>query len=328
MESGMRIIFLGTSELGIPSLEALIRETDHEVRVFTKPDQTGGRGRKRLASPIKRRAQALGLNCAQPEDMNAPDVLEAVRDFDADVLVTASYWAKLSEPLLAIPRFGGVNIHPSLLPRFRGAAPIQHALLHGDSVTGVTIFRMSRKMDGGAILGQVSIPVAPDDTYLTLHDKLAREAAPLLLEVLKRLNEGKAAPVPQDESKVVPAPKLSKRDGLIPWDHSAKEIHQRVRAVTPWPGAYTFYALPSVQRRILIIETRVAEEESAFAAGAPGCIVSEAPRIVVACGKGYLEILRLKREGKKEMSAEAFLRGMPLVKGQAFQSHSSTEEKA
>jgi methionyl-tRNA formyltransferase len=241
--------------------------------------------------------------------------------------VVASYWAKLSEPLLRLPRFGAINIHPSLLPRYRGAAPIQHALLRGDTVTGVTIFSISSKMDAGDILGQVSVPVEEDDDSLTLHDRLAREAVPLLLKVLDALENGRASPRSQDESQVIRAPKLSKKDGAIPWRQSAEAIQRRIRALISWPGAFTYYPTPAALIRIIITRSQVIQEEACFGRAHPGCIVQNEPRLVVACGEGFLEILQLKREGKKDLSAEAFLRGMKLTTGSAFVTPDSVEGK-
>lgn len=312
----MRILFVGTSELGIPSLRALAAAGAHRVWVVTKPDRRAGRGRGLVFPPVKEAALGMGLPLEQPENINHPEFLARVREIAPRALVTAAYWAKLSPALLALAHHGGINIHPSLLPRFRGAAPIQYALLHGDRVTGVTLFRMTERMDAGPVLGRVEVPVAPSDDYRTLHDKLAEAAAPLLCRVLEGLEAGTLVPEPQDEAKAVFAPKLTKEDGAVPWHRSAVEIERFVRAFTPWPGAYTFCNLRRRRARLILTRTRVKEGAGPFAGKArPGTVVSASGGLLVACGEGCLEIVRLKREGGKELDADAFLRGMPLEAG-------------
>jgi methionyl-tRNA formyltransferase len=225
----------------------------------------------------------------------------------------------MSKALLEQAEFGGINIHPSLLPRYRGAAPIQYALLNGDPVTGVTLFRMESRMDAGEILGQTEVAVAPGDDCSTLHDKLARAAAPLLLRVLDDLEEGALVPRPQDEARVVFAPKLAKRDGAIPWERTAREIERLVRAFSPWPGAFAFYRRGGKCIRLIVTKASVLEGRPPEGA-APGEIVEAEDRIVVACAGGLLEIARLKREGRKEMSAGEFLRGLSLERGAVLKS--------
>jgi methionyl-tRNA formyltransferase len=313
----MRIVFVGTSELGIPSLNALVEQGRHAVVVITKPDMVGGRGRKVIESPVKREAVRLGLEVRQPEKINADETIRWMKDQGTDVMVVASFWAKLSDTLLEAPRFGGINIHPSLLPRYRGAAPIQHALLNGDKITGVTIFRIRKRMDAGEILGQVEEPVSAEDNYLILHDRLAEKAAPLLLGVLDRIENGTIEPVLQDESGVVLAPKVAKEDGAIDWTRSAEEIEHQIQALTPWPGAYSFY--PRGSKKIRLIVTRGSALEGH---GEPGRIVDARKRILVGCGSGLLNIVRLKREGKTEMAADAFLRGLQIEEGAFLMSES------
>ncbi|MHC4944941.1 MAG: methionyl-tRNA formyltransferase [Planctomycetota bacterium] len=315
----MRIVFVGTSALGIPSLKILAKRTSHEIKVITKPDQTGGRRGKSIASPLKLAAEELGFAIQEPDKINDPESLDWLREYGPDVMVVASFWAKLSEALLEIPRFGGINIHPSLLPRYRGAAPIQYTLLNGDAMTGVTIFQIRSKMDAGEILGQVETNVEPADNYLTLHDRLAEAAAPLLISVLEALESGEADPRIQDESKVLLAPKISKEQGGIDWNRSAPEIERQVRAFNPWPGAFTFFPIRSKPMRINITEAAVVESDPRCAKGRAGEIVESRGCIKVCCqGGGCLEIARIQREGKKEMSAEEFLRGVKMNPGDRF----------
>ena len=310
----MRVLFTGTSELGIPTLEALAADPRHETVVLTKPDQVAGRGRRIISSPIKKVAEKLGLVCRTPVRANDSDFVDAVNAESFDLILVASYWARLSEAFLSTARFGGVNIHPSLLPRYRGAAPIQHALLNGDPTTGVTLFAMEQRMDAGGILVQVEESVRPDDDYLTLHDRLARRAAPLALTLMDDLEAGRAVPRPQDEAEAVAAPKLSREDGLVDWSEPAAAIERKTRAFHPWPGAYTFVHKRGKARRLLLIEAKVAYDEVAVSE-APGTVLEAGPRLVVACGRDRLEIRNIQQEGKKAMDADAFLRGRAVECG-------------
>jgi methionyl-tRNA formyltransferase len=315
----MRIVFVGTSALGIPSLKALASRTSHEIQVITKPDQKGGRGGKSIASPLKEVARELNLPIEEPVDINGAEHLASLRTCGPDVMVVASFWAKLSEELLGIPRLGGINIHPSLLPRYRGAAPIQYALLNGDALSGVTIFQIRKRMDAGEILGQVEAAVEPSDNYQTLHDRLSEMASPLLISVLEDLESGRARPRAQDESKVVLAPKISKEQGEIDWRDSAARIERRIRAFSPWPGAFTFLPIRSRPVRVQIREARILDSDPGSAKCRAGEVLECGARIKVCCeGGGNLDIIRIQREGKKEMSAEEFLRGVKLNPGDRF----------
>jgi len=324
LESGegsrpMHIVFIGTSELGIPSLRALKERTAHDIAVISKPDQVGGRGNRVIAPPLKLAAQELGLDCMQPVDVNSEEIIGFVREFEADLIVTASFWARLSRELLAAPRFGGLNIHPSLLPRYRGAAPVQHAILNNDAVTGVTIFQMRERMDAGEILGREETPISGDDDFPSLHNKLANAAAPLLLRVLDEIEHGSMSPVPQDDSDAVMAPKLKREDGRIDWRSSAAHIERLVRAMVPWPGAYTFVRHRRSFVRIIITKSRCTESvDSTASAPEPGEIVESGKRLIVACSEGFLDVLRLKREGKNELPTEEFTKGMHFEPGTRF----------
>lgn len=313
----MRIIFVGTSELGIPSLKALKEQGKHQVFVVSKPDQTGGRGNRVFPSPIKKAALALGYDCHTPENINSQEMLDWVKETKSRIIIVASFWAKLSKQLLESVEFGGVNIHPSLLPKYRGAAPIQHALLNGDPVTGVTLFQMAGRMDAGPILAQTQEPVLLEDNNLTLHDRLAEKAAPLLLNLLQGFEEGAVKPREQDDSQMTLAPKFNKNHGRIQWAQPAENIERQIRAMTPWPGAFTFYVRGRKRIRLSILKAK------AFAAQnpvEPGRAVLTEKRLKIACKDSELEILRLQREGKKEMSAEEFLRGAPMEAGAVFSS--------
>jgi len=318
----MRILFVGTSELGIPSLKALNEHGGHTVIVATKPDQIGGRGKKMICSPVKLAANELGVECKESNNANSPEMISLVKDNDLQIIVVASFWAKLGSQLLDAAPLGGINIHPSLLPRFRGAAPIQHALLNGDPVSGVTIFQMMNRMDAGMILARVEEKVDPIDNYATLHDRLSLIAAPLLLKLLDDLEAGSVSPVAQDESKVVPAPMFSKKDGLIDWSKNADQIERLIRATFPWPGAFTFLKKGKKRHRLSILKSTVFTGQDTIGSIEEGALAIIDDRLMVACGQGYLEIEELKREGKKRMSAKEFLRGCTLQAGSRFEGNS------
>jgi len=311
----MKIVFVGTSELGIPSLEALVAQGRHEIQLITKPDQQGGRGRGRIVSPLTRAGQDLGLSIQQPQDINAEETIAWLKAYSPRVMVVASYWARLGNPLLSVPELGAINIHPSLLPRFRGAAPIQHALLQGDPVTGVTLFQIVARMDAGDILGQVEVIVDPEDNAQTLHDRLARASAPLLLRVLEEMDSGTAQPRPQNHAERVLARKLSKAQGAMDWTRNAVELERMVRALWPWPGAFTFCPGKKRPIRLIVARSRVAVESELPGGGRPGEVANLTGRLVIYCGKGALELLLVQREGKKVMSAEELLRGLNLGPG-------------
>ncbi|MBU0755336.1 MAG: methionyl-tRNA formyltransferase [Planctomycetes bacterium] len=317
----MRIVFLGTSELGIPALKALEADETHSIKVVTKPDRIAGRGRKRIPTPLKETALELGLEVNEPEDVNAPDFLQWVKENETDVLVVASFGEKLSDDLLDLPRFGGVNIHPSLLPRYRGASPVQYALLNGDEITGVSIFQIREKMDAGEILGQVREMVMPEDDYLSLHERLSEAAAPLMCDVLKAMEAGTLVPQTQDDSLAVKAPSIRKEQGRIDWSLPAEKIVCRVRAFSHWPGAFTFYVHKSRRVRLLILKAEADASNPDAPSSRPGELLAIGESIMVACGAGTkLYILSLQREGKKAMSVVEFLRGMPLAPGSIFES--------
>ncbi|HID07250.1 MAG TPA: methionyl-tRNA formyltransferase, partial [Armatimonadetes bacterium] len=235
----LRIVFMGTPDFSVPSLEAIHRAGYDIAMVVTAPDRFAGRGRKLRPPPIKSKAQALGIPIMQPEDVNAPDALTALRRCAPDVVVVVSYGQILKSDCLAIPVHGCINLHPSLLPKYRGAAPIQYALLNGERVTGVTTIFMNERMDAGDIILQREVPIHEDDTAKTLAQRLAIEGAQLLVETLALIADGRAPRIPQDESQATYAPRISKDMARIDWRQSVVRIMNQVRAFNPQPGAYT-----------------------------------------------------------------------------------------
>jgi len=303
----MRVLFVGTSDLGIPTLEALAGRGRHEVGVITKPDARAGRGQRLNEPPVKRAAARLELGISQPGDINSEEGMAAARAFSPHVILVASYAVKISEAFLDLAPHRGINIHPSLLPKYRGASPAAHAILNGDGVTGVSIIRVAQRMDSGDILGRIEVPVDPRETAGELEERLSRAAPGLVLRVLDELESGTAKPVPQDEAGVVPAPRFSKTDGLVDWSRSAAEIDRFVRAMTPWPGAYTFLDSGRKGLRLNVFEALPVEAPDDRPAA--GTVLDRDGRFIVACGSGALDVLRVQREGKNPVSGSEFLRG-------------------
>ena len=235
----IRIIMLGTGDFALPTFEHLI-ETGHDVvALVTQPDRPQGRKQELIASLIKRSAESRGITVDQPEDVNAAEALERVRELKPDLLVTAAYGQILSPTLLSIPRLGGINLHGSILPAYRGAAPVARAIQNGETASGVTVIRMTPKIDAGGIVSIARTPIGPDETAGELEFRLARLGAPLVVEAIAALDAGSITILPQDRLKVTKAPKLRKEDGLIDWQKPAQAIHDLVRAMQPWPVAQT-----------------------------------------------------------------------------------------
>ena len=301
--SSLRIIFAGTPDFAAEALAALL-ETPHEIlAVYTQPDRPAGRGRQLKPSPVKQLALAHQLPVFQPVSLKDPERIEELRALEADVMVVAAYGLLLPPEVLNIPRYGCLNIHASLLPRWRGAAPIQRAILAGDSETGITIMQMDAGLDTGAMLLKKSCPITPQDTSASLHDRLAELGSQAIVEALAQLPELKATP--QDESQVTYANKLSKAEAQIDWHHSAEEIARQVRAYNPWPVAQT-----SVNGQTLRIWT--AEAQVQDVTDSTGTVIGQDKQgIDIACGKGVLRITRLQPAGSKPMDAAAFLNGRP-----------------
>ena len=310
--AALRIIFMGTPEIACPALEALLDSREFEVvAVVTQPDQPKGRGLKLQPSPVKEIALAANLPVLQPGRARDENFIQELRGLQPDIIAVTAYGQILPQSILDLPRFGCVNVHTSLLPRYRGAAPIQSAILNGDAETGVTIMKMDAGMDTGDILAQEPTPIQPTDDAQTLHDRLGRMGAALLARTIPDYVSGKIQPQPQPKEGVLLAPKIKKEHGHIDWTQPAQAIWNRVRAFTPWPGAFTF--LPSQPHPQML---KIWQAEAVAQSGPPGTILSaDKNGIVVACGEGALKILVLQREGSRRMSAQEFLTGHPLKAG-------------
>jgi methionyl-tRNA formyltransferase len=283
------------------------------VAVVTQPDREKGRGRKVVISPVKELALQHGLSTLQPERVKEEAFQEVVRGLQPDLIVVVAYGQILPKSILSIPKFGAVNVHASLLPKYRGAAPIAWAILKGEKVTGVTTMMMDEGMDTGDILLQTEVPIGDEETCERLRDRLASSGAQLLLETLEKMKTGDIRPIPQDHSKATYAPPLKKEDGHIDWGKGAKDIDRQIRAVNPWPGAFTKWG----DQLLKIFKGEVKEGEPA---GKPGAVVWVGSDFVeVETGKGLFRIQEVQLEGRRRMALREFLSGHPIPVGTVFQ---------
>ncbi len=295
----MRIAFMGTAELACPCLEAVAKLSGHQVvTVVTQPDRPKGRNLKPAPPPVKVAAERLGLLVQQPLKIREPAAIDSLRAVQPDLIIVVAYGQILPKPVLEIPRLGCINVHTSLLPRWRGAAPIQYAILHGDHETGVTTMYMDEHMDTGDIILQRAQLIHADDTSATLHDRLAKLGADLLVETVGLIAEGKAPHAKQDETRATHAKKITKEDGRIDWTCSAIQIERQVRAFNPWPGTHT--RLGDLLLKVWKVE--VVEGVS----GNPGELLHG---LIVATSQGGVRIQELQPANSKRMSIDAFLRG-------------------
>lgn len=301
----MRIIFMGTPEFAVPSLERLILEQYQVVAVYTQPDKAAGRGRSLASSPVKRAAIEWNIPVVQPVSLKEDTVLSQLASFQTDVIVVAAFGQILPRSVLDIPAHGCINIHPSLLPKHRGASPVAAAILAGDEFTGVSLMLMGKGLDTGPVLAQAQIAISGLDTTGSLTAKLSLIAAQLLIEVLPSWVKGEIIPRPQDKAKASYSGEFSKKDGEIDWQISAVDIWRRVRAFYPWPGCYTKWQ----GRQLKIIEVVPVPEEKSGEAGQVVALNKGGAVFGVNTGDGVLGILKVQLEGKRVMYADEFLRG-------------------
>lgn len=301
----MRAIFFGTPQLAVPSLEAVASIADVAL-VVSQPDRRAGRGMKLRPPPVKVRAQELGLEVIQPKRVKRPAFAEQLRALEADVAVVIAYGRILPRAVLDAPRRGCVNVHASLLPRWRGAGPIQWAIAHGDAETGVCLMQMDEGMDTGPVLACRRTPIGPNETAGELGPRLAQMGADLLIEELGRWVAGDIEPQPQPTEGVTMAPLLQKEDGRIDWTRGAASVHDRARGLHPWPGAFTTLA----GRVLKVHRTRLVAGE-----GEPGAVLRADTELVVACASGAIALDVLQLHGRKRLDASAFLAGHPIELG-------------
>lgn len=307
----MRIVFFGTGNFGVPSLKKILLSDHDMVLAVTRPDSVSGRGWKRRATPVRSVLEKVSpaTDILQPEDLSDPGFLSRLERARADIFIVIDYGKILKQDVLRIPSRYCLNLHPSLLPKYRGPAPINHAILNGEKETGNTVIRMDERMDAGPVISSEKTAIGQNEDAAGLFEKLADKGADLLLKSLGRIEEGKEVFTAQDEREASYAPKLRKDQGRIEWGTDAREIANRLRAFKPWPGIYTYTGGKSLK----IIEA-VAEETPA-GVSVPATVISTESGLVVSSGKGALRILRLQPEGKRVMTWDEFLRGHSLPVG-------------
>ena len=300
----LRLVYMGTARFAVPSLRALAAGRHEVIAVYTQPARAAGRGLKARPSPVHTAALELGVVVHTPETLKAAAEREVLAGLRADLAVVAAYGLILPKSILDVPRLGGINLHASLLPRWRGAAPIQRALLAGDGETGVTIIQMEPSLDTGPILAMERVPITAEATAASLHDTLADLAARMVGPTIDQLASGRITPHPQPDQGVTYAPKVDKAEARLDWSRPAPFLERQLRAFNPWPGCWTDLD----GERLLVLEG-----ELAAGVGAPGEVLDD--RMTIACGEGALRLTRVQRAGGRPMSADAFLRGFPLPVG-------------
>ena len=301
----MRVVFMGTPEFAVPSLEHLILNQYQVVAVYTQPDRPAGRGRSMVPSPVKKAALTRALPVLQPVSLKDKDAVAQLAGFSPDVIVVAAYGQILPQSVLDIPEYGCINIHPSLLPKYRGASPVAAAILSGDDFTGVSIMLLDRGLDTGPVFIRAAVPVSPQDTTGSLTVKLSLVAARLLQEVMVRWPRGEIAPQPQNASEATCCGQFTKEEGEIDWELPTVDIWRRVRAFNPWPGCYTRWR----GRQLKIIEAVPLPREGKIEAGKVVALDREEAAFGVCTGDGVLGISNVQLEGKRTMSAAEFFRG-------------------
>ncbi|MDA0747668.1 MAG: methionyl-tRNA formyltransferase [bacterium] len=306
----MRLVFMGTPDFAVPSLERLAKSEHELVGVVTRPDRQQGRGRKVLPPPVKVTAQRLGLPVVQPEMLREPGFLEALHGLEADLFVVVAF-VILPGVVLKVPKYGSVNLHPSLLPKYRGAAPINWAVIRGEAETGLTVFRLTSKVDAGDLLYQETVPIGPDETAGELYERLKVQGAEAVVRAVDALSQGTATPRPQSNDGVTKAPKLEKGDGRIDWTKDAVSIRNLIRGTNPFPGAFT---------QLKSENLKVHRAELAEGLGRPGEVILADGKqgLVVATACGALSLEEVQPAGKGRISGAELVRGYRVEKGEVL----------
>lgn len=305
----MRVVFLGTPEFAVPSLKALVSARHEVAAVFTQPDRPKGRGHELKESPVKRAASELGIPVHQPERIRRPGYVDLLRTLAPDLMVVVGYGQLIPTTIIELPPHGILNVHGSLLPKYRGAAPIQWAIANGESRTGVTIMQIDAGLDTGDMLLKAPVDIGSDETAPELSARLAPLGAQLLLRAIQQISDGTVQREKQNDVEATYAPILKKEDGLIDWSRPADQIYNRLRGFTPWPGAYTSFR----GQPLLVLRAKPLEG----GAIPTGVVRAENRRLFVGCdGDSVLELLEVQLAGKKRISAEAFLNGYEIAEGE------------
>ncbi len=302
----MRLVFLGTPQFAVPTLEAVVAAGHDVAAVYTQPDRPKGRGQQLGASPVKEAALAHSIPVHQPERVRRPEVVEQLRAIGAEAMVVVGYGQIIPQAIIDLPRLGIINVHASLLPKYRGAGPIQWAIANCESVTGVTTMRINAGLDTGDMLLKRETPIGAEETAVELGRRLSVMGAELLVETLDGLARGTIIPRPQNDTEATLAPILKKEDGLIDWQRPARQIHCRARGFLPWPGCYSAFRSQGFH----VWQARVADESSA---AEPGTLFARGGRLFAACGgQSALELIEVQLEGRKRMAGAAFVNGQRL----------------
>ena len=314
----MRIIFMGTPEFAVPVLESLINSRHEVVAVVTQPDRPKGRGKNMQFSPVKECALAHNIPVMQPVNVSVPEVIDELRAYEPELIVVVAFGQFVTKKIREMPKYGCINVHASLLPKYRGAGPIQWAVINGEKESGVTTMYMCREIEKGDMLHIDTVTLDPKETGDSLHDKLSMMGGPLLLKTIDQLEDGSAVRIPQCEEESTYAPKLEKTMGNIDWTMDADRIERLVRGLNSWPGTFTKIHGKTVK----IWDCDVVRQETLTenqAAAKPGTvIVSEKDQLIVKAGNGALSLRMLQPEGKKNMTVDAYLRGYPIAQGELF----------
>ena len=309
----LRLVFFGTPAFAVPSLEGLCRSRHAVVMVVAQPDKPHGRGQRAGVLPVKALALSAGLAVAQPERLRAPGFLDELRAARADLGVVAAYGKILPVEVLAAPRLGMVNVHASLLPRHRGAAPVHRAVIAGDRETGVTLVRMIKALDAGPVLAARRRPIGPNETSGDIERDLALMGSHLLIASLDDIAAGRAPEMPQDESRATYAPRLRKEEGLVDWSQTAEQVHRLIRGLHPWPHAFSFLQ----GRRVILL--RSDWTPGPMSTEPPGTVVeAEGSRLVVAAASGAVQVIHLQLEGRRPMTARELIAGHRVAPGDRF----------
>ncbi|MBX9770822.1 MAG: methionyl-tRNA formyltransferase [Candidatus Obscuribacterales bacterium] len=312
----MRIVFMGNGPFAVATLERLINKPYAVEHVVTRPDRPQGKRNQIERGPVAQAADRWHLGVEQPESANSDEFIATLSQWSPDLLVVADFGQILSTRVLETARYGGINVHGSLLPKYRGAAPVAWAIYHGEPESGVSIIQMTRQLDGGGVILQQATPIGPDETAGQLEERLAVIGGDLACRAVAAIAEGGISPIPQDRSLVTQAPRLSKEDGRINWARSAQQVHDQVRAMSPWPIAFTYWPDPtSSENRLQVLRTKVVDGVT----GLPGDVISlDREGLVVGTGHGSLILSEVRPAGRRLMTGEEFARGARITTGSRF----------
>ncbi len=311
----MRLIFCGTPEFAVPSLERLVESPYKPVLVITQPDRPRGRGQKLKPSPVKQIAEQTGIPLYQPERFNTMETWNLLRDLQPDLAIVVAYSAKIGKTALTIPREGWLNLHPSLLPAYRGAAPLQWAIMEGEPVSGITTFFLNEAWDAGPICHQQAVAISSEECYGDAAPRFARIGADLVLQSVEAIAQGTASHIPQDDSKATFAPLIRPEDTLLDWSWPAIKIHNRVRGLSPEPGLSAQWR----EKRVRLMKTRLISSQPEVRPGEPGEVLhADRQGLIVAAGEGALELLMVRPENKSSITGIDFINGARIQVGDCF----------